>query len=264
MAVQGEGYFIMMAWMHLMCLLPAKCALHCPLRPGRAGLSIGLSSLYSLLSLLPGRPFGRLLCAACALIASGVIAFGRQWPGACLHQLKAGLCYAGACAVAEARGAGAVGCLALCGGICLFMCRQKNRAQRAVLRIAWRGNFCRLQCLYDTGNALRHPIFGTPVIVAGEARLKPLLPPEWGSETLPLGFSLVPVQTVQGRALLPAFRPDEIRQESTGRRISAFVALSPQPLPYALLPRDIFLKEEKGRWKKSEPYGSQTPPSVPG
>ena len=152
-------------------------------------------------------------------------------------------------------------------GCALFILEEKNHEKNFSnysRTCHYSMHFCRLQCLYDTGNALRHPIFGTPVIVAGEARLKPLLPPEWGSETLPLGFSLVPVQTVQGRALLPAFRPDEIRQESTGRRISAFVALSPQPLPYALLPRDIFLKEEKGKWKKSEPYGSQTPPSVPG
>ncbi len=262
MRVNGEGYLLMMGWMHLMCLLPARAALHAPLKGGRAVLACLFASLYSLLGLLPGLPFGWIPCAFCALVSTGIIAFGRQGLAALWPQLKAGLCYAGICGFLQKRGIGMWPCLALCTLLCTLLCRHYTPAERMLVKITWRGKSSVVPCMRDTGNSLYHPVFQLPVMVAGKNQLTPLLPEDYDKKALCPGFSLLPVGTVQGKGMLMVFVPDEIMICQTGRVIRACVAVSRQELPLALLPGSLQLKEDQGAWKKSIFSGKGIPPSA--
>ena len=78
-----------------------------------------------------------------------------------------------------------------------------------------KGLFCRItakrgnkSCVFsakvDTGNSLKEPFSGNPVVVAYEKAVSDIIPPE-GS----MGLRLVPYGTVSGDGLLKAFKPDE-------------------------------------------------------
>ena len=71
-----------------------------------------------------------------------------------------------------------------------------------------------LPAMLDSGNLLRDPVTGLPVLVipARAARtLYPGLGDPSGLKDLPLGFRLLNVRTAAGSSLLPMFRPDECR-----------------------------------------------------
>jgi len=71
-----------------------------------------------------------------------------------------------------------------------------------------------LPAMLDTGNLLRDPVTGLPVLVI-PARAARTLYPTMGDPArlteLPLGFRLLNVRTAAGSSLLPMFRPDECR-----------------------------------------------------
>lgn len=85
-----------------------------------------------------------------------------------------------------------------------------------------------LTALVDSGNLLRDPLTGLPVIVISRraaARLTPL-PPE--GEVLP-GMRLMRVRTVAGTSLMPILRPDALRIRVGGawQEAEALIGLSP-------------------------------------
>ena len=85
-----------------------------------------------------------------------------------------------------------------------------------------------LTALVDSGNLLRDPLTGLPVIVISRraaARLTPL-PPE--GELLP-GMRLIRVRTVAGISLMPILRPDSLRIRIGGawQQAEALIGLSP-------------------------------------
>ena len=68
-----------------------------------------------------------------------------------------------------------------------------------------RGNSsCVFSAKVDTGNSLKEPFSGNPVVVAYEKAVSAIIPPE-GS----IGFRAVPYGTVSGEGILKAFKPDE-------------------------------------------------------
>ena len=71
-----------------------------------------------------------------------------------------------------------------------------------------------LPAMLDSGNLLRDPVTGRPVLVI-PARAARVLFPDLGDPSrlteLPLGFRLLNVRTAAGSSLLPMFRPDECR-----------------------------------------------------
>jgi len=71
-----------------------------------------------------------------------------------------------------------------------------------------------LPAMLDTGNLLRDPVTGLPVLVI-PVRAARTLYPDMGDPSrltgLPLGFRLLNVRTAAGSSLLPVFRPDECR-----------------------------------------------------
>ncbi len=266
MAVQGEKYLLMMGYIHFLCLLAARYRLQWPLRPGRAAVACILSSVHSLLSLLPALPFAHPLCVFCSLISSGVIAFGKRGVHAFLPQLMAGLLFSGACAFLTRMGAGPSLCLLACTGLCMLLCIRKKEAEWTVLDISFRGKNCCLRAIRDTGNSLSHPALGLPVIVCSVSSVRRLLPENFdpAPEKLLPGFTLVSARTVKGMVLLPCFVPDAIRDAKTGTFIPACIGVCGEPIQWGLIPGSIQIKEEKGRWKRKPFSEKTTPPSVNG
>ncbi|MBQ9942785.1 MAG: sigma-E processing peptidase SpoIIGA [Clostridia bacterium] len=265
MAVQGEQYFFMMMHMHFLCLMAAKKALHLPLRPGKTLLACLFASLYSLLSLVPALPLQSALLTLSSMVMTAVIAFGKNGFAACLPMGIAGLFFAGVCHFLSSRSLPPLLCLGGCTLLCLVY-RPGAPRQHTTLHILYQGKACRLPAFYDTGNHLRHPVLSLPVIVAPESRLSPLLPEGFRAAdiaTLPSGFTLLAVSTVNGKSLLMAFHPDEIQLEN-GKCIDALIAVTSRPLPQALLPHNLQLKEARIPWKRKRYSGKRYPPSVNG
>lgn len=265
MAVLGEQYFLMMMHMHFLCLMAAKKALHLPLRPGKALLACLFSSLYSLFSVLPALPLQSALLTLSSMVVTAVIAFGKSGFAACLPMGIAGLFFAGVCHFLAGRGLPPLLCQGLCTLLCL-MYRPITRKEQTTLLIYYRGKSCRLPAFLDTGNRLRHPVLSLPVIIAPQSKLKPLLPETFRADditTLPPGFTLLTASTVNGKSLLMAFHPDEIRL-GDGKIVDALIAVTPRPLPRALLPYHLQPKEVCTPWKRKLCSGKNHPPSVNG
>ncbi len=77
----------------------------------------------------------------------------------------------------------------------------------------------------DTGNTLREPFSGDPVIV-----VKKEVFPEikcCTNESLQSGFRLIPFSSVGGDGLLPAFRAEKIiiTEQKNNYRVSAYIAI---------------------------------------
>ena len=265
MAVLGEQYFLMMMHMHFLCLLASKKALHLPLRPGKALLACLFASLYSLLSLTNALPLQNALLALSSMVMTAVIAFGKNGFAACLPMGIAGLCFAGICHFCAGRSVPPLGSMGICTLLCL-MYRPGTQREKTTLLIRYRGKSCRLPAFYDTGNRLRHPVLFLPVIIAPESKLQSVLPEHLHAAditTLPPGFTLLSVSTINGKSVLMAFHPDEI-QLGNGQIIDALIAVTPQPLPQALLPHHLQPKEVRTPWKRKIYSGKKYPPSVNG
>lgn len=265
MEVQGERYFLIMLYMHFLCFLAAGRMLGLPLKGRRILPACLFSSLYSLLALWPGPALQNGLFTGLALVLSAWMAFGRQGPAACLPLGLGGLCCGGLCAYLTKRGLSLLPCLGLCTLLCLML-HPKKAVLRAALEITNQGRRCRLPALYDTGNTLHYAPLSLPVIVCSEAQLSPLLPRGLSAaalHALPKGFFLLPASTVHGRKLLMAFHPEKILLLPEKRRVDALIALTPEPLPHALLPRTIPPKEVS-KWRKKVCPGKAFPPSVNG
>lgn len=88
----------------------------------------------------------------------------------------------------------------------------------------------RLYARADTGNALREPFSGLPVIVCREKSLGGCIPPEireyleTGSCTSNGGLRLIPFETVGGAGVLPAFRPERLRT-AEGQSLECYIAV---------------------------------------
>lgn len=114
----------------------------------------------------------------------------------------------------------------------------KKGASTLALSIEYGGNHIRLDALCDSGNLMREPISGDPVIMLSAAVGKKLI----GSENVHallacdaqrltennIRFRVIPIKNSSGGALCTAFRPDKVTAGS-GRRtaeVQCYIALS--------------------------------------
>lgn len=114
----------------------------------------------------------------------------------------------------------------------------------AGLRCQWvvvenRETYVRLYLKADTGNALREPFSGLPVLVCRAESLGATAPEEAVEfakagkiENSPAiqGLRLVPFESVGGAGVLPAFRPQKVTVEKTGQLLPCYIALFPLSL----------------------------------
>lgn len=105
------------------------------------------------------------------------------------------------------------------------------------LRVENQGACVEITAKADTGNALREPFSGLPVVVCEAAAIKPAAPAAaWGfleTGAAPQagdGLRLVPYESLGGSGVLPAFRPERVVDTKTGRELPCYLALHKQRL----------------------------------
>lgn len=128
-------------------------------------------------------------------------------------------------------------CLAY-GGFWLFgrVFPREASLELCRLDIEDQGRHVQVYAKADTGNALREPFSGLPVVICQASAIGDLAPPGaqafWGAEEPPTGqgLRLIPFESVGGRGLLPAFKPSRVTQAKTGRELECYIALTQIPL----------------------------------
>ncbi len=78
------------------------------------------------------------------------------------------------------------------------------------VEVRWHGRSVCLHALTDSGNLLRDPVTGLPVIVCSQQALAMLLP-RMLPGMLPAGMRYLSVRTAAGGGLMPCFHPDSVR-----------------------------------------------------
>lgn len=202
-----------------------------------------LGGIYAGACLLPGFSFlGSLMWRLVSLALMSAIAFGISQSGlrrAVLFVLLS-MALGG---IAMGLGSGGFWSLVLsAGGVC-FLClvgfRGRAGAQRYVPISVHHGmQTLALTALVDTGNTLRDPVSGWPVLVVGAAAAVKLLPltreqlanpvDTLATAKLP-GLRLIPYSAVgQNTGLLLGIRPDRVEVE--GKEMEYIIAFAPQNL----------------------------------
>lgn len=210
----------------------------------RRALPAGLiGGAYAVACLLPGFTFlGNTLWRLVCLAGMSTVAFGLSESG-----LRRGILFVllsmalGGIAVGLGNGGFwalvlSAGCVC---GLCILGFRGRVTGQRYVpVSVTVGGKTVELTALLDTGNTLRDPISGKPVLVVEESaaeKLCPLTPSQlahpietMASSKLP-GLRLIPFRAVGSKAgMLLGIRPDCVRVD--GKEQAYIVAFVPQSL----------------------------------
>ena len=104
------------------------------------------------------------------------------------------------------------------------------------LKIKFRTNQISITAKIDTGNFLKEPFSGLPVIVARETSVKPLLPvntyeqikdysADKFTDILNLKIRMIPFKTISEESVLPAFKPDCIKINKSEVQKEVYIAL---------------------------------------
>ncbi|MGN0972214.1 MAG: sigma-E processing peptidase SpoIIGA [Aristaeellaceae bacterium] len=236
-----------------------------------SGLACGLRHLH------PGRltllaALASLACTLCAVLA---LAWPRwplmalalllplpAWPGAPramrrrlpVAALLLSLAMAGC--VRLLQGAALPASLALLAACCLIpaLCGSRPCSPQprcATVELTHMGRTITLTALVDSGNLLRDPLTGLPVIVLSRRSARRLTPLPAPGQLLP-GMRLISVRTAAGPALMAIFRPRCVRvlAGSAWHEVRAMAGLSPDGYDgvQALLPACL---AEDGRFSAS-------------
>lgn len=219
--VHAEAYFLWNAAMCL-CALPLGGKLAGLPAPGRGALaaSAGLAGALSLCALvLPPLQLLALGSLPCAV----ALCFRTHGLGPCLRgcvtTLGASLILGGGAQALTARGVPAPFALLAGAGVALLVYLLATLLPGALcdvrqVELRVDGNAVILPAMLDSGNLLRDPVTGLPVLVVPRKAARLLFPGVRDPSdlaSLPLGFRLLNVRTAAGSALLPLFRPDECR-----------------------------------------------------
>ena len=180
-----------------------------------------LGALYALLCAVSGGSWPASLPAqAVVLCAMLRISAGKLRSGwCCLFAATAvgALCIGGTMGWLLARFPGTAGyaASALAGALALWLWRDRRQMSLTRLTVCvcvrQPGSEARFEALIDTGNRLREPISGLPVVIAEEQLLADVLP-EAGR-----GMRHIPYGGLGGCGFLEAFRPMELRFQMNGR-----------------------------------------------
>lgn len=202
-----------------------------------------LAALWAPAGLLPGR-----IAALAGMLLTAYGGEKRLWRLAlaflCMCAVYAGVATAVSLTAGETTLRALIFALGMSLGICALPFRFAGKRGGTVrLKLVTGTGAVELQALLDTGNQLREPISGAPVIIAQEELLLPLLE-EQQRETLLRsrgmtadlrllqlggGFRLLPYRTLDGEGFLLAFRPGEVYVDGQ-KRDGYWAALSPRPI----------------------------------
>lgn len=238
MLVHGEAYLL---------INTALCACALPLGGKLSGLSApapvrlasaaALGGLSCLLRLVLPVPF----LSPCALLSLplGVwLCYGQHGFPACLRcgvtTLGAGLLTGGTVSMLLERRTPPLSALAAAMAASLLIFMLVTLLPTALVEIrqielSLHNRSVLLPAMLDSGNLLRDPVSGLPVVVAPWRALAVLLPGAQGLDglsELPQGFRLLGVHTAAGSGLMPLFRPDGCRLYLNGRAVDASVLVA--------------------------------------
>lgn len=227
----------------LLLLIAASRLCSYPIKLGRAVLSAGVGAIYAGVCVLPGFRFlGNSFWRLAALGAMSVIAFGlNRWilrRSVLFVLLSMAL---GGIALGLGNG-GILALLAAAGGLCI-LCMVGFRGGVAAkdyvsVRLTYGGVTRELVALNDTGNALKDPITGQPVLVAGADVAKQMLgltreqlltPIETLAQSNIRGLRLIPYRSVgNANGMMLAIRVDRV--VIGDQQVGNLVAFAPQIL----------------------------------
>lgn len=210
-------------WASLLCAAYALLAARQPDPWAGAPVQLALLAAVSLFLSRGSPAFLRGICAlclgACALLCGGVAALAPQ---------------AGPSAAMLGVGAGTL------TATLLFALRPPQRSIWQVrLCLAGGGRTARFEALIDTGNRLREPWTGLPVLIAEASLIRNVLPES--------GYRTLRFDGMGGEGRMSCFRPEGLWIERRGHRQRApevWVAVSQDPLPglcQALAPPEFAL-----------------------
>lgn len=196
----------------------------------------GLGALYALLCACRPVPWASWPVQCAMLAITGAIVCGgvkdRRCPTAMLALCAAGLMCGGAGLALRCTGALAALLGSAAGGIllCALLCAHPPASEgyQAEVTLAVCGQRVRFTALIDTGNRLREPLSGLPVLIV-EAQLLGNAVPTDGWRKLRYG-------AVGGDGEMPCFKPTSVWIGHGVRRQrapDAWIAVAPGPLPGA-------------------------------
>lgn len=212
-----------------------------PSGPGRAAAAAALGGLYGGVCLLPGFGFlGNLFWRLVSLCLMGGIAFGLG-PGTlrrCVLFVLLSMALGG---MALGLGSSSFPALVAAAGCVTALCLvgfQGSAEQKRYIpvELEHHGRKIRMTALYDTGNTLRDPLTGAPVLITGcktAQALADLTPEELEDPVSTVanrpGFRLIPYQAVgKAHGMLLGMRVEKCTLN--GRQRSVLVAFAPQGL----------------------------------
>ena len=205
----------------------------------RPGLRLALAALLSALGTVFAARMAMGWLRAVMLAAQMMLVPLSVWPGVprrlrlplCLTHLTLGLTLAGWARLLHGLGLWpALVPVAACGLLCALapLMRRADSPRCVTVEIRMGSHRLTLTALIDSGNLLRDPVTGLPVIVISRraaARLT-MLPP---AGRLTPGMRLISVRTIAGPTLMAVFRPSAVFLEERGawRAVNAIIGLSP-------------------------------------
>ena len=220
MQIYGDVVMALNFGVDFLLLLAADRLAGIPSPPGRRILGAAIGAVYSGLCLAPGFSFlaGWVWRAVfLALMATAAYGCGRSALRRCGIFVVLSMALGG---MALGFGTGSTGVLIPAAGALWVLCRfaMTGAGEQSCIPVVLRhgGKELRLLALQDTGNTLRDPVTGEPVLVAGADVARELLgwtreeivhPVETMTRGLIPGLRLIPYRAVgQQGSLLPALR----------------------------------------------------------
>jgi len=227
----------------LLLLIAANRLCGYPLKVKKAVLGAGIGAIYAGACMLPGFRFlGNILWRLVALGLMSIIAYG--WNAFTLRRCAIFVFLSMALGgIALGLGNGGIGALLASAGAICVLCVVGFRGGAAAkeyitVKLSYGGSTRELIALKDTGNGLKDPVTGQPVLVVGADVAKQMLgltqeqllaPIETMTQNQIPGLRLIPYRSVgNANGMMLAVRMDQV---CVGKReIGNLVAFAPQVL----------------------------------
>lgn len=240
MTVYLDGVMLLNFLVDFLLLLAAGRLCGVPVKVSRAIAGGALGGVYAAVCLLPGFTFlGNFLWRTVSLAAMAVIAYG--WSVSALRRgvVFVFLCLALGGAVMGIGKGGILGIVSAAGVLCLLCCVGfRGRLGGSIyipVELRYGEKHLRITALQDTGNALRDPVTGQPVLVIGADAAQKLTGLTQAQLQTPVesvgaipGLRLIPYHSVGACGFLLALRLQGVKIGSW--QGSTLVAFAPEGL----------------------------------
>lgn len=162
------GVFLLYFLVDFLLLLGAGRLCGNPTRWLAAAVAAVIGGIYAGACLLPGFHFlGNLLWRMASLLVMAIIAYGFNVQRGVVFIILSFALGGAVVGIGQGGPAEILGTAGLLCILCCFNLRKKQGGEYVPVELSYRGKNMCLTALYDTGNALKDPITGKPVLVVG-------------------------------------------------------------------------------------------------